>query len=106
MGAKGFASDAELYAEKARKPLESNIAAKQLESRENAARFRPGSAGERSAASTLAIRPASRNHAKKLRQMANKKQAGEDYVEKIITVVMGKDTVTNVGETADARGVI
>ena len=66
VGAEGFASDEELYAEKARK---------QLEAKENAVRFRPGSATGQSTASTGTM---SRNRAKKLRQRTNKrKQAGE-----------------------------
>ena len=71
VGAGGFASDEELYAEKARKQLEAKIGAKQLGSKENAARFRPGSADGRSSASTRIM---SRNCAKKLRQRANKER--------------------------------
>ena len=68
VGAEGFASDEELYAEKARKQLEAKIGKKQLGPKENAARFRPDSADERSSASTLDVRIMSRNCAKKLRQ--------------------------------------
>ena len=46
VGAGGFTSDEELYAEKARKQFETNLAAKQLGFKGNAARFRPGSANE------------------------------------------------------------
>ena len=63
VGAEGFASDEELYVEKARKQLEAKIGTKQLGSKENAARFkenaarfRPDSADGRSSASTRDVR--------------------------------------------------
>ena len=52
--------------------LEEKIVVKQLGTKENAARFGPGSSVERSSASTLSIRVMSRNHAKKLRHRANR----------------------------------
>ena len=63
---------------------------------ENAARFHAASIEERSKSSTLGIRPASRNHAKKLRQRASK---GENVGD----CVIGKATAEE-DAAAEARG--